>query len=447
MPNTIPEREIAKVWQQQWLPREGLVTESGAPLSVIYPGRVNDDRGADFRDAVIVTPSGLMKGDVEIHNKSSDWRAHQHHRDACYNRVILHVVRQHDAKMVTSLQNGQVVPVLVLGKYLQIPPSQAGDLGYAPNKVPCYKTAQYRDTDTIGRFLERAGEERFGAKAAQFQADFSRNEPGQALYRGIMGALGYAKNKVPFQELADRLPLRILESLMDTSLSAEECLAQEQARLLGMAGLLPSQHPDKCAEVILERPWLAGLEERWSASDGAAVMSAKEWRFCKVRPHNSPVRRLLAMASILVRFRMKGLFAWLIDLVKEAPLHQGNRVLAEALQVEFGRPAGHTVTLLGTARAADISVNVLLPFTFTWGQASNQPELSMKASELYRRYPRLATNSIEKHMQAQLGLNGSQVNSARRQQGLIHIYQRLCTEGRCQDCLLGQLEAGHDVKI
>ena len=87
-------------------------------------------------------------------------------------------------------------------------------------------------------------------------------------------------------------------------------------------------------------------------------------------------------------------------------------------------------------RAADIAVNVLLPFTFAWGKFTSQPELEQKSVDLYRRYPKLMANTVERHMSQQLGLNSSVVNSARKQQGLIHIYRSLCTQGKCNCCQL-----------
>ena len=92
MINNPSESHIIKVWQYQLLDRTGLVTEGGELIGIVYPGRINDDQGADFRDAVIATSRGLMKGDIEVHVKSSDWQDHRHHRNAIYNRVILHVV-------------------------------------------------------------------------------------------------------------------------------------------------------------------------------------------------------------------------------------------------------------------------------------------------------------------------------------------------------------------
>ena len=88
---------------------------------------------------------------------------------------------------------------------------------------------------------------------------------------------------------------------------------------------------------------------------------------------------------------------------------------------------------------------MLLPFTFAWGYSRSQPELGWKAFDLYRRHPKLTVNSVERHMTAQLGLNSNLGNSARQQQGLIHIYNTLCTQGRCNDCPLTQLEIGNHV--
>ncbi len=103
MINNPPESLIVKIWQHLLLNGAELTTESGKPLKIIYPGRINDDRGADFRDAVIATNGGLIKGDIEVHVKSSDWRAHRHHQNQVYNRVILHVVMWHNAKAATNL--------------------------------------------------------------------------------------------------------------------------------------------------------------------------------------------------------------------------------------------------------------------------------------------------------------------------------------------------------
>ncbi|MFC1903726.1 DUF2851 family protein [Chloroflexota bacterium] len=92
MINNLPESLVVKIWQNQLLDTTDLLTEEGEPIKIIYPGRINDDQGADLLDAVITTKKGLRKGDIEAHVKSSNWRVHRHHQDPTYNRVILHVV-------------------------------------------------------------------------------------------------------------------------------------------------------------------------------------------------------------------------------------------------------------------------------------------------------------------------------------------------------------------
>jgi len=194
--NNLPERQIIKIWYHQMLDRTELVTEEGRPIKIIYPGRINDDRGPDFRDAVIATKRGLLHGDIEIHVKSSSWLDHGHHQDPAYNGVILHAVMSADTE-TTNLQNGRSVPILAIHKYLNSPMSKLPNLIYPPATLamPCRGAIEHLATDTVAKFLDSAGEERFLVKAGQFQADLAQMEAGQCLYQGIMGALGYSKNK------------------------------------------------------------------------------------------------------------------------------------------------------------------------------------------------------------------------------------------------------------
>jgi len=449
--NNLPESQVIKIWQRLLLDRTELTTEGGELIKIIYPGRSNDDRGADFRDAVILTSQGLIKGDIEVHVKSSGWRAHRHHHDPAYNRVILHVVMWRDTEAATNLQNGKDIPTLVLDKYLKsrINQSSNGEQPPASLTMPCLKAKQHLAASTIAKFLDTAGEERFLAKANRFQVDLTQMEANQCLYQGIMEALGYSKNKLPFLELARRLPLQILESIAQGKISDEECLVQQQALLLGTAGLLPSQRYNWHQENELDNKWIGKLERQWASSHQIEAMSPNDWHLFKVRPNNFPTRRIVAMSYLILRYRKKGILEEVINMVKEAPVNQGHYRLEKGLMVttngywashfDFGsgsRIRNHA--LLGSRRAADIAVNVLLPFNFAWGKLNSQPEVERKALNLYHGYPRLAVNAVERHMKIQLGLSSSLVNSAQRQQGLIHIYNTLCTQGKCNCCQLSE---------
>jgi hypothetical protein len=157
------------------------------------------------------------------------------------------------------------------------------------------------------------------------------------------------------------------------------------------------------------------------------------------------------MSYLILRYRGKGIFEEVVNMIKEAPPSTGHRRLEMGLMVtSSGYQASHldsglgnrmrSQTPLGSRRAADIAVNVLLPFTFAWSKVSSQPKLGKKAFCLYCHYPKLTPNTVEKHMMNQLGLNSRLIKSARQQQGLIHIYNTLCTQGRCSRCPLNQLK-------
>jgi len=449
--NSLTESLIVKIWQYQLLDRTDLTTEEGEPIRIIYPGRINDDRGADLLDAVIITSQGLIKGDIEVHVKSSDWRAHRHHQDPFYNRAILHVVMWRDTEVTTGLQNGGKVSILALHKYTKNPASQWTNLAYSPAtlNMPCHYATGHLTTSIIAEFLDSIGKERFLAKVARFQADLAQMEASQSLYQGIMGALGYSKNKLPFLELARRVPLQVLESLTQGKISDEECLARQQALLLGTAGLLPSQRPNWHQKNKIDDKWIEKLEELWVSSRQMEVMSENNWRLFKVRPNNLPIRRIVAMSYLILQYREKGIFEEVINKIREVPVSKGHHELEKMLQIssngywashlDFGSGSRLILpTLLGGRRASDIVVNVLLPFAFAWGKFNSQLELVKKALDLYCGYPSLTVNAVERHMRSQLRLSSNLINSAQRQQGLIHIYNTLCSQGNCHRCLLGE---------
>jgi len=445
MPGTFPESRVVKIWRDQLPGRADLVTEEGEPVRIVYPGRLNGDRGADYRDAVIATGHGVLRGDVEIHVKSSSWWAHRHHRDPVYNRVVLHVVFWHDVTRAVILQNGKKVPTLALYKY--IGDGNCGRIDSVAPPVnyplPCRNSARRWNTDFMGGILDMAGEQRFLARVDELREELARKGASQALYQGIMGALGYSKNKQQMLELADRMPLHSLEAASSGEMPDAECLARYQARLVGMAGLLPSQCAGTYRMAGIADNWSGRLERLWADCRETATMSEDDWHFFKVRPGNLPTRRITAMCHLLLRYKSEGMLAGLIGRLGGATIDTGCREMEKALLVTTGSYGGGCGTtglassfpaLLGKGRAADIVVNVLLPFAAAWGQSNSRPELAAKAVEIYRDYPVLADNTLERHMTNQLGTGRYLVRTARRQQGLLHIYKTLCSQGKCHDC-------------
>jgi len=423
------ERQVQLLWLQS--PGRELATEEGHRVTVVYPGR-NDNRGPDFRDAVIASEEGVLKGDVEIHVRSSDWYVHRHDRDAQYNRVVLHAVLWHDCSLPTTLKNGTEVPVLVLSKsmrqQLQLWPEQP---------LPCSGYREPVDGQSLRELLRMAGLLRFRQKAARFVRELEASTAEQTLWRATMRAVGYARNSAPFERLADMLPL--------CSLHQGDGPAGVQAIMLGAAGLLPSQRPSWKAEAGEEAQ---ELERRWRLADrNFTPMSETDWCLSGVYPNNSPVRRIVAVSHLLHRYRHAMLLPAMLQLVKRAPVGTG-RSLERALMVEgdghwrsrFDLDVGCRTkpsALLGPGKAGEIAVNALLPFSYSWAVSAGDRSLAGKAFELYLHHHKLCDNGITVHMARQLGIRHGTALTACEQQGLLYLYADYCREGRCRECPCG----------
>lgn len=431
----VSERFVAQIWKR--LRKRIFCSGEGGEITVVHPGRENRDRGPDFNDAIIASGGQLITGDVELHVRASDWRAHGHDRDPRYNGVILQVVFWDDGRP-TVLENGKAMPTLALAQWFGGSLEEVDHWSRQPlvPDEPCYHVVGHLGDAAAGGLLEEAGEQRFHLKAARFRERIAEGEAEQALYQGIMTALGYAKNKEQFQELASRLPISVIRGLIR---GREKDRLIIQALLLGTAGLLPSQRGIEADEVAVE------LQRMWRFYDGVAPMNCAQWHLFRVRPENFPTRRLVAASYLLVRFLETGLLRGVLHLVSQGrkKLEAGFMVAADdywGRHFDFGCRVRNS-NLIGRGRARDIVVNIVLPFTFAWAELNSQPELGKHALELYRHQPKLGDNEITREMTGLLwGGDGSDVvNSAMRQQGLIHLFQSFCRQRKCAQCPMATL--------
>jgi hypothetical protein len=434
----VPESEVVRLWQQQLQKDRKLLDAGGEPLEVIYPGRSNDSRGGDFRDAVISRGNSTQTGCIEVHTVTSGWQSHGHHRDPAYNQVILHVAMEPVAgkPVCTRLENGRVIPTVILEK------NGTGKSVSGAGGLPCQGLGRRWSTERLGESLDLAGDRRLALKAGRFEQDLAVIEPGQVLYKGFSEALGYSRNKQPFLSLACAASLKQVQEILRDAGSGNPALYYLQAFLLGRAGLLPSQRSLETGG----HPFPARLEQIWRSFPQMEFNPALGWELFKVRPGNYPVRRIAALSSLLYRFRLKGWLNTLLDLIRRAPPARAEKTLEPALTViaeeywdkhydfGLGNPAGLGCCLLGRERSAEIVINVLLPFALAWSAFSGDTAPGRQARLIHQRYRRLESNSVERHMLSQLSISSRLAATARRQQGLLHIYQTLCTRGRCADC-------------
>lgn len=99
------EQLLHYVWKHKLFPLIGLRTTNNEIVEVIDTGLLNTDAGPDFFNAKIKIDNTLWVGNVEIHEKSTDWYLHKHHLDVNYNNVILHVASTIDTEVQTLSGN------------------------------------------------------------------------------------------------------------------------------------------------------------------------------------------------------------------------------------------------------------------------------------------------------------------------------------------------------
>ena len=349
----LSERLLARIWQRaQHLPG-GLVTQEGEWLKVLYPGRASSQAGPDFRDALLIKADGrLIRGDVELHLRARDWRSPGHHRDPNYNSVVLHVALEPGATPTSPQRSGAHVPVLSLAPlWSTLASLEEGQKAPLP-------------VEEVGRLLDRAGDLRFFARSRGFRLELGWLEPEEVLYRSLMEALGYASNRKPFRELAQRVPMRVLSRLSEEPRGTR--VQAVRALLLRASGLSPS------GASPLDQEEMRALR-RHLPSVGAIPSS--RWNLFRVRPGNHPLRRIERAARLVAGHLPVGLLQGILGLVFQGD--QGR--LKEGLMV---------APYVGGGRAQEMMVSVILPFFHCWAGMARDAPLSELCTQMYRLCPR-----------------------------------------------------------
>ena len=411
-----------------------VVTTEGRSFKVLYPGRPSPHAGPDFRDTLLITEDGeLVRGDTEVHLRRRDWDGHGHRGDPRYSRVVLHLfLRGGDGSPKPSAQVQEALltdlpeDMAQQANEVSLPGSQLG-------ATPIERMASMPPEDQE-RALDEAGERRFLGMTCAFYNRLRNGDAQGELYAGIMEALGYSQNVGPMGLLARGLPLCRLRELAgpDGDPGAVEAV------LLGAGGLLHRQLALGPAEANGKENRLAEMEEFWRASRAPAVVPEGMWSRAGLRPQNRPERRLAGAAALIVRYGYTGLLEGL-----EGALKSGGSELEKALVVEAregessgsegDRPGAGPPALIGRSRAREIIINVLLPLFYARAQLLGDAALAGRCRKMYRSLPPGQENEVTREMKSLLGDSPGKripVKTARRQQGLIHLYRVLNGQAR-----------------
>ena len=404
----ISEAELSYIWQGQRYP-PGALSAAAGPVRVLFPGRRAGGPGPDYRDAVIEVAGRQYRGDVELHVRASGYLQHGHHLDPAYDGLVLHVVFEDDAEGWSPLPCGERVPVAAFAPWVRARSEDIAAWLTAPPlwREPCQGAAARLGGERVRAAVRAAAEARFRARAHLLGAAVAREGEGEALWQALLEALGYGGDRQGFVRLARALPAALLREVTRGAFDAE-AEAGARSALLAVAGLGPapvSPGAGLCLPPALSPPL----------------------RPARGRPANRPETRLAAAACLFVRLAP--------DLPSNALASVTAAEDARSLLAAWTVPArpGRGVAALGRARASELLLNAVLPFT-----AALRPDLLPRCLELAAGLPSLPPYGKTAFLEANLAPAPGRrpVQGALDQQGLLALHAEWCSRGGCGRCPL-----------
>ncbi len=390
---SLQEEDIARRW---WALSPGacLPLSNGDNCRLLFAGRAGGTHGPDVRDAVLCFTSCSFAatctagqdsvGDVEIHIRTSDWFAHQHHTDVRYNNVILHVVAICDDTRPTLRQDGTAIPTCSLYDLPHTTPR--------PVEWPCHHVMAQMNEEQQARLFRLAGMLRFEQKMHAFLALLRDAQPSGCfsahdvcLIPALAEGLGYGRDRAFFRAAG--------------------------LHLLGLANTIP--------EPLGRAPEPAPLD----------------------------AGRLRILHNLVAQWRTTGAWQTLRQALSDDPPRRGGGGVEWCGDACIAPPTNHSTIHfqhklrnvfdgLGKARADILICNIVLPFAAAVAQSENDTLLAGQAQNLYRAYPALPSNQVTRAMCKQLMLK-REPEGACQQQGLHFIYAQTCREKRCSQCIIG----------
>ena len=497
-PHKIHEDILRHLWSGQYFNADRLATIDGRLLNVIQPGALNRGSGPDFHDALVVLDGKTLCGDIEFHRSIADWEAHSHDVDAKYNSVILHVVLYGNSDITSTLSaSGRPIPVLIIEQYLSLPLEKILEHAMRDEHVSlssplrCFHRNDGIDIEVLESWLSQLCAERLKEKKARmlarlyqiiddhhrgvFEPEGTYNENpddipvselsitkeelkqsdawDQLLYGAILDGLGYAKNRMPFKDLAHRVSIQRLRML-----SASRELTQQdlEAILFHVSGLLPAGHHviDQQSKVhvhLLHSLWIE-LNTPPHAARLLAVepLSATDWVYTPTRPSNFPTVRIAAASYILVKILHGQMVKHIVTIIAgersstEEKLDQLLSLFDIAEESFWNYHYSFTDSfprrrwLLGRARRLDIIMNAIIPFSRLYGDIFGMDTIALHTSRIAEAIPLLESNAVVRKIENQLLKGKLRLRMAYEQQGAIQLYKRYCSMGRCNECEVGR---------
>lgn len=423
------EQLLHYTWKHKMFPLGELKTTDGKVVEIIDSGLYNRNSGPDFFNAKIKIDQTLWVGNVEIHDKSSDWYLHGHDKDKAYDNVILHVVGMCDVNVMNS--TGQLIPQMQLSVPQSIQDNYQ-ELLQTDKYPPCYQIISDLPRLTIHSWMAALQTERLEqkTKAIQQRAERMNGSWEDAYFMTLARNYGFGINGDTFEEWAAHIPLSAVGHHRDD-------LFQIEAIFMGQAGLLDVETiPERYQQQALDEGYFIRLRSEYqylAHKFSLKPMDYKLWKFLRLRPQNFPHIRLSQLANLYYE-RKTGLSQLIAcrnvfdmqDLMttKVTPYWETHYTFGSVSDSNEKNLSPFSINLL--------LINTCIPMLFAYGRHSADESLCDRAFELLEQLK--AENNYIIRLWKECGL---EVKNAGDSQALIQLKKEYCDKKECLRCRIG----------
>jgi hypothetical protein len=423
------ERLLQYVWQHKILPLHQLKTTKGLPVDVIDPGYRNTDAGPDFFNAKVRIDGTLWAGNVEVHERSSQWYEHGHDKDAAYNSVVLHVVTTVDTEVHN--QRGDILPQIQLDvpdNILQNFLTLEGD----EKNPPCHNIVTSLSPLMIHSWMGALQTERLEQKAGHISLLLKRfsGDWEQTYFSTLARNFGFGINADGFEAWSESLPLADAAKIRDDQFRIE-------ALFLGQAGLLNEEiMPEQTRQKATQDIYFLRLQKEYAYQAhmfGLKPIDYKLWRFLRLRPQNFPYIRVVQLASLYCSEHAG--FSNIIEAkniqdiyrifdTQTSPYWESHYVFGNLSEPKRKRITHSTIDL--------IIINTVVPLLFCYGKKmGNEQDCQRATAFLDLLKPEL------NHITQAWSDCGIQFHSAADSQAIIQLQRNYCDRHECLRCRFG----------
>ncbi|MDP2089909.1 MAG: DUF2851 family protein [Flavobacteriaceae bacterium] len=415
------EKVLHFIWKYQLFSDISLETTQNESLIILNAGLLNDNSGPDFLTASVRINDQLWVGNVEIHQKSSDWYLHNHHIDEHYKAVILHVVWEHDREVFNPHQ--QIIPTFELSKFVKSDflKRYTGFNSNNPKWILCENELKNISKFTLQNWMEVLFLERLERKSVEINQLLLnyKNDWEAVLWVLLCKNFGAKINSEAFLQLAQSVDFQIIRKEKNNLLVLE-------ALLFGQAGFLINDIEDAYYQKLQNE--YQYLISKYSLT----TLSSSTFHFFRLRPLNFPTIRIAQLAGVI--YATQSLFSKLMETTTKDEIYAVFTTQTSAYwdtHYTFGKESKSNKKRISKAFVDTLMINTVIPLKFAYSTKKGT-ELIEHLLELMESVKAEKNAIIDKFSQF-----GIIAVNAIQTQSMLELKNEYCLKIRCLDCSIG----------